>query len=274
MDNTISSRLKVFTGFLLFIILVGAFGFSRLEDLSLADAFYFSVVTITTVGFGDIHPITVAGKYLALLLIVFGGIAFLGVVATVTEMLVSKRERQNRMQKLNLVVGAFFSELGNRLMDDLTGLDMNLNDIRQHLLVSPKWHAKNFRAARIHLKQHHFKLDVSDDNLKYFNSILTEKSDLLLQLLMNTSLLEHETFTDLIQAVSHLKEELLNREDFETLPDADIKHLKNDTERIYKILVHQWLDYMIHIKTDYPYLFSLATRKNPFAQKQQIVFLS
>jgi hypothetical protein len=33
------------------------------------------------------------------------------------------------------------------------------------------------------------------------------------------------------------------------------------------MLVHQWLDYMRHLKKDYPYLFSLAMRTNPFDQE-------
>ena len=36
----------------------GIIGFMYLENLSLVDALYFSVVTLGTVGFGDIHPQT------------------------------------------------------------------------------------------------------------------------------------------------------------------------------------------------------------------------
>jgi hypothetical protein len=31
--------------------------------------------------------------------------------------------------------------------------------------------------------------------------------------------------------------------------------------------VHQWLDYLRYLKTNYPYLFSLAIRTNPFDEK-------
>ena len=30
------------------------------------------------------------------------------------------------------------------------------------------------------------------------------------------------------------------------------------------LLVREWLSYMEHLKSDYPYLFSLAVRTNPF----------
>jgi len=33
------------------------------------------------------------------------------------------------------------------------------------------------------------------------------------------------------------------------------------------LLVQEWLDYMEYLKVNYPYLFSLAMRTNPFDRK-------
>lgn len=46
----------------LVIILIGTFMMRYLEGLSYLDAAYFSVVALTTVGFGDISPETTGGK--------------------------------------------------------------------------------------------------------------------------------------------------------------------------------------------------------------------
>jgi hypothetical protein len=92
------------------------------------------------------------------------------------------------------------------------------------------------------------------------------KRDFLLRLLENPNLLEHETFTEHLRAVFHLTEELTSREDLMGLPDTDYAHLSGDIQRAYGLLVHQWLDYMRHLKDNYPYLFSLAMRINPFDQ--------
>jgi len=76
--------------------------------------------------------------------------------------------------------------------------------------------------------------------------------------------LEHESFTELLRAVFHLREELLSRRDLIQLPDSDYAHLALDIRRAYTFLVHQWLDYMKYLKKNYPYLFSLSMRTNPF----------
>jgi hypothetical protein len=83
-------------------------------------------------------------------------------------------------------------------------------------------------------------------------------------LLENPTLLEHEAFTELLQAVFHLTEELSYREDVLNLPDTDKEHLSGDIKRAYSMLVRQWLHYMKYLKYNYPYLFSLALRTNPF----------
>ncbi len=45
---------------------------------------------------------------------------------------------------------------------------------------------------------------------------------------------------------------------------ADYQHLKVDAERVYNLLIFEWLEYMEHLMNNYPYLFSLAMRTNPF----------
>jgi voltage-gated potassium channel len=58
------------------LVLVGAVGFHFLEDLPLFEAFYLAVITLTTVGYGDIYPKTMAGRTFTLLLVVGGVFSF------------------------------------------------------------------------------------------------------------------------------------------------------------------------------------------------------
>ena len=63
-------RLSLF--FLFFLIGVGTLGYYFLEGWSLVDAFYMTLITVTTVGFGEIHPLTPTGRIFTSLLILFG----------------------------------------------------------------------------------------------------------------------------------------------------------------------------------------------------------
>lgn len=92
-----------------------------------------------------------------------------------------------------------------------------------------------------------------------------------MRLLENPVLLEHETFTPLLRAVFHLTEELIQRGDVTGLPKTDLEHLAGDIRRGYTLLITDWLAYMKHLKNNYPFLFSLSMRTNPFDQKATII---
>jgi hypothetical protein len=59
-------------------------------------------------------------------------------------------------------------------------------------------------------------------------------------------------------------EELSVRENVTNLTLPDREHLNGDLKRAYVILIAEWLAYLKHLKHEYPYLFSLAVRMNPF----------
>ncbi len=58
-------------------IVIGTVMYHWMEDWSLVDSLYFSVVTLATVGFGDLHPTTTASKLFTVVYILFG----LGIIA-------------------------------------------------------------------------------------------------------------------------------------------------------------------------------------------------
>ncbi len=257
-------RLKIFIGFLIVIIITGTLGFRFTEGLSLVDAFYFSIVTIATVGYGDIHPSTVSGKFLAMFLILCGVSTFLGVVANATEMIVNRHEKQIRLKKTNVVLGTFFSEIGTQLLNIFTSFDQQSGIIGKDLKVTGNWSKKEFSAAKRRIESYDFSVDIHSSDLETLSRFLEEKRDSMMRHMENPALLEHESFTDLLQAIIHLRDEFLYRTDLRQLPDSDYRHLSVDMQRAYRRLVYQWLDYMNYMKGNYPYLFHIAVRTNPF----------
>ncbi|MFC1539085.1 hypothetical protein ACFL6H_06665, partial [Candidatus Latescibacterota bacterium] len=114
------------------------------------------------------------------------------------------------------------------------------------------------------LNTFHFDINITKGNLDSLRTFFTEKRDFILLLLQNPSLLEHDTFTDLLWAITHLNDELACRDHCVEILDSDLKHLAGDMRRAYVLLLQEWLEYMNHLRVNYPYLFSLAIRMNPF----------
>jgi hypothetical protein len=222
---------------------------------------------VTTVGYGDIHPESTAGKMMAILIILTGTGMFGGMVASATEVLLSRRERRVRQEKLNMVIGAFFAEVGTTLLVYLSDFDTRLERIKGDLLVAGDWTDAQFQEVAERIRGYDYRVDGAAIDFEHLRALLAGKRSFLLRLLENPSLVEHELFTDLLLAVFHLAEELTHRRKLVELPAADQAHLAGDAGRIYGLLVHQWLDHLHYLKVNYPYLFSLAIRTNPFDEK-------
>ncbi|MDH7489642.1 MAG: potassium channel family protein [Anaerolineae bacterium] len=257
-------RLRIYLAIFAGVLVMGTVGFALTEGLTPLDALYFTIVTVGTVGYGDIHPSTPAGKALAILVIVMGVGTFLGVIGSVAESVIQRREKEERLEKLNMVIGAFFSEVGTLLLRGFANADPNLASVREACRVAPSWGAQDFAALRRLLESHPYKVAIGNVDLPWLKGLLVGKRTFLLGLLENPMLHEHETFTSLLWAVFHLADELSHREDLSALPPSDLAHLANDMEQAYALLAVQWLAYMEHLKAAYPYLFSLAVRLNPF----------
>jgi hypothetical protein len=209
--------------------------------------------------FRDLHHI---------ILYLIGDLAFVFIqvllVTLVLEEFLQYREKKAMLNKLNMVIGAFFSEVGTELLKTFSTFDKDSYKITQKLVINNDWSDKEFLKVLNSVKAHHYDIDSKRGNLESLRDFLKERRQFLLGLLENPNLLEHESFTNLLWAVFHLTEELTQRTRLKELPDADYKHLAGDISRVYNLLIMEWLQYMEHLKNKYPYLFSLAMRTNPF----------
>lgn len=195
-------------------------------------------------------------------------IAFIPMSAVIFTLVINRlleqREKEALLNKLNMVVGAFFSEVGTELIDRLVSFDGEVDAVRPHLLFAGTWKAADFEAARQAVAGHEAGVCIDAGDLEGLKVFLIGQRGFLLRLLENQTLLEHETFTDMLWAVFHLTEELAARSDLAAMPPADHRHVELDTARAYGRLLSEWLRYAEHLKGQYPYLYSFAVRTNPF----------
>jgi hypothetical protein len=259
-----SALFRVYAFLIILIIVIGVPGFMIFEGLSSVDALYFCVVTIATVGYGDIYPSTILGKILVLFVIVIGVGSFVGLVVNSIETFFNRRDQQARLNKLNLLIGAFFSEVGMKLLFRFSRFDPDIEGIRHHLIITGEWTDAAFKRVSTTLHAWEYSIDMEQTDLKELREFLFQRKDFLLRLLENPMVFEREQFTEALQALFHLTEELGYRRAIEDLPKTDLEHLATDMKRSYRLMVMEWLDYMQYLKESYPYLFSLAMRTNPF----------
>ncbi len=73
LDRDVLRAMGIFLG----IVIVGSVVYHHLEGWTPLDSVYFSVITLTTIGYGDMHPITTGAKVFTIFYVLFGvGLVF------------------------------------------------------------------------------------------------------------------------------------------------------------------------------------------------------
>lgn len=199
-----------------------------------------------------------------------GDIAFIPLevflVAVVIERIMSKHERDERMRQMNMPIGVFFGEVGTDLLACLLEFVGERERILSSLNVRSGWDARAYRRAEDAARASGYGLSLEPERLSRLGDLLQGHRDLLLTLLANPNLLEHEQFTDLLSAIFHLMEELRARPGFGDLPESDVTHLTGDVRRVLASLTVAWLHYCRHLQVEYPYIFSIVVRTHPMQE--------
>ncbi len=85
--------------FVLVILLIGTFFYHKVEGWRWLDSFYFSSISLTTVGYGDITPKTDIGKIFTIFYIFSGVGVILGFITSVANKAHEKSLAENLIEK-------------------------------------------------------------------------------------------------------------------------------------------------------------------------------
>jgi hypothetical protein len=213
-----------------------------------------------------------------LLINLVGQLAFLPLevflVVIILERLLAERVKKALRAKMNMLIGMFFSDLGIELLGKLTAAIKDKEQMRPRLAVTKDWTHRDYLSAEAFVRHFESDVDAALLDLPGLRDLLVGHRDLLARLLANPNLLEHEEFTELLWAVSHLREELAARPSLDGLPESDLKHLAGDVRRVYAHLTLEWLRYCRHLQTAYPYMFSIIVRTHPLQEHPDAVVRS
>ncbi len=112
-----------------FALVYGTTGYMVLEGFGFVDSLYMTVTTLTTVGFGEVHPLGTAGRVFTVSLIAIGLGAVFSLLAVLTSLVASGQlgrslTRRSMRQRIDAMEGHFvvcsFGRVGRAAVEELT----------------------------------------------------------------------------------------------------------------------------------------------------------
>ena len=190
-------------------------------------------------------------------------------VAFLLDEIIERKEKEAILEKLDMLMSTFFSEVGNELISQLSTAN-KYKASTENLKSIKDWDEKDFDNKLAELKDASldFQVDIPaeerEEFLENLRTLLVSKREFIINLINNPNLLEKEEFTELTNAILHLDEELEHRKDLALVNDTDFGHLNGDMKRVYDKLVYEWVYYLKYLYKNYPFMIALIIRTNPF----------
>jgi voltage-gated potassium channel len=134
-------RIKLAICLVLFFLGTGTVGYAFIDGYSPLDAFYMTVITITTVGYGEIQQLSEAGRVFTIFLILsgVGSIAF--AAGAFTELIIERSANPNRWKK---------------------PMEKKINKLKGHAIICG--HGRVGAAAAEHFKKNHAQFVVIENS--------------------------------------------------------------------------------------------------------------
>ncbi len=187
----------------------------------------------------------------------------------ILERMLERREKEHGKEKLNMLVGVFYAEIGTQLLSYFVEQDDNVYVCKKLRIQDPSiWNDAYFKRLQELNSSYHYEVSLAKVDLDELRHILHEGKNLLITLITNESLHDHETFTEMLMLIMHLKEELDTR-DCGKLTETERQHLEHDMEAMYRYLTYEWCHYLDYLSKHYPGLFNTAIMLSPFNKKHQ-----
>ena len=126
------SQVALVVAFVVLLVVVGTLGYAWIEGWSWADSFYMTIITITAVGYHEVHPLSETGRIFTVCMLV-GGLTALGawfalITASIVRMDLRNTYRKRRTMKKagrmkDHVIICGGGNMGQQIMRELDGAE-------------------------------------------------------------------------------------------------------------------------------------------------------
>lgn len=130
------------------------------------------------------------------------------IVTLIIDQMLESREKQNMIEKLNMVIGTFFSTIGTSLLSQFSHADPGIGTLQRQLVIGKDWDSARFGEVLTSLMSSTCSVDINHVDIEALRIFLAGHEDFLLRIVENPMIFEHESFTDLILALDHLTTEM------------------------------------------------------------------
>lgn len=176
-------------------------------------------------------------------------------VTIIFEKFVERHGRLERLSKINMLVGLFFSDIGFNLLKLIVAGDEKIKYLGLDF--------NNLESCKSKVRDYDYDINFEKINYVEIKKIVINGRDILSRLIGNENILEHGNFSELLMAIMHLRDEIIFMS-YKELTKDDYIHIKGDIIRVYEILTLQWISYLSHLKQFYPYQYNSLIKHNPF----------
>ncbi len=143
---------------LVLLIIIGTIGYVVIDGYTWFNAFYMTIITVATVGYGEVQPLSVAGKVFTSFLIITSFITFAYAVSSITKFIMDGE------------LNSFFKN---------KRLNSAVEKLTDHVIICG--YGRNGKQAAQILKKHDKRFVVIEESEKVTSSITHRFSDLVLQ---------------------------------------------------------------------------------------------
>ncbi|MGL4991966.1 MAG: hypothetical protein ACRC57_12535 [Sarcina sp.] len=178
--------------------------------------------------------------------------------------ILNRKTRKIEEEKIDMVIGIFYTEVGNDLLKMMVKADECIEMVRDDLLVTYDWNEENYENAIKTLDEMDYCVDIDKIDVNEMKLFLDKSTPLIIDLLSGNVLKNKIDFTEIVVSVFHLRCECNERMSGSELEQYEKEHLIDDIEVAYKLLAKKWYQYMYILQNEHPQLFVKALINSPF----------